>query len=364
MLIPETRYPIAIDLSDGLSAVALQLAPRRGVPEVRASACRDAAAEAAGMSKDDCVAFVRDVLRNPSFKRRSIALLPPPDKVFTYPLRVTPGKEEPLEAAIVREAGDVLDVPLEEAVLDYVSVQPDPSGEKRAKLVLLVAIRKVDAQHYMRMVGRGGGVLESIEPAASVLMRAHGAGAPLGATLDLLCHVGRSHTIVVVATRDGIAACRDVAWGTDGLRRKLADNLELPGKQRDADFLLRKHGVQHAVSADEPADGAEPGGQPSGTVAQLLAPLVDAFTHELHSILGYVRSSTPGVAFGDGFLYGDGARVSGLDRYLARELNLQVKVMNPTEGFGLAGTSAPADPADGARYAMALGLGLRRVRWL
>jgi hypothetical protein len=110
----DTRYPIAVDLSDGACAVALQMASRSGGPHVHAMLAREGR-DAGGMSDEDRLGFLRSVLASPAFRGRSVALLPPLDLVRTYPLRVTPGKDESLEAAIVREAASALHVPVEEA---------------------------------------------------------------------------------------------------------------------------------------------------------------------------------------------------------------------------------------------------------
>jgi type IV pilus assembly protein PilM len=361
----DSRHPIAVDLSDGACAAALQMAPRRGGLGVRAGLARVAApGAAAGLSDNDRLAFLREALRHPGFSGRAVAMLPPMDAVLCYPLRVTTGKDEILEAAIVREAGDVLPMPIEEAVVDYVSVMPDPSGEKRTHLVLLAAIRKADVERYGQMVHQAGGVLEAIEPVASSLLRTHGSHAALASKPAMLCHIGKARTLVAVATRDGVAACRSFAWGTDNLRAKLVGNLDLPGKQRDADHLLRKHGVRYAVLAEGDGGATDAEARHSSTVAQLLVPLVDELAHELHTVAGYVRASASGTALGDSFLYGDGTRVCGLDGYLARELNVDVTAVEPKELTSLSEVEAGAESAGGVSYALAFGLGLRRVRWL
>lgn len=170
------RYPIAVDFSDGAAPTAVQFTTAHGVPAVRAGVRHEAATpSASNVSEDDQVAFVRSVVRNPLFKGRSIALLPPQQTILTYPLYVTLTKEEPLEAAIVREARDALDMPIEEAVLDYISVLPDPSEPDRARQILLVVMRRTDVQKQEEIISRAGGVLESMEPAVAALLRVHAA---------------------------------------------------------------------------------------------------------------------------------------------------------------------------------------------
>jgi type IV pilus assembly protein PilM len=303
------------------------------------------------------------VLRNRTFKGKSVALLPPLNTVLSYPLRVAVGKQETLEAAIVREAQGVLEFPLEEAIVDYASIRPDPAGEEGSHVVLLLVMRREDVERHLRLVKQAGGVLESVESVATALIRIHAVLAPLDANPVLLCSVGRTGSSVVVASREGIVAHRNLHWGTQGLAEKLVENLKLEGKQRDADFLLRKHGLLHAIPAQEGAGERESRGT-SGTVAQILAPLVDEFAHALHKITGYVRSLAANVVFGGAFLYGNGARVGGLSGYLEQELNMPVQVPDPRDKIHLDAAGAVPASTEGGDCGLAMGLAMRRVRWL
>ena len=364
MLNLTSRYPIAIDLSDGTEMCALQLVERRGVAVVRAAARRDVRAGDSGAPADgDIKAFVRDILRSRAFGGRAVALLPPLDAVRSYPLRVEVGKAESIEAALVRHAASDLNISVEEWILDYASVGPDGPAGKGTRSALLVAARKEEVSRYLDLVKQAGGVLEVMDSAASALVRAHALSVAKSNPV-LLCNVGRSRTALVVATRDRILAYRNAEWGTERLSRKLVDNLGVGEQSRDADLLLHKHGLLHAAAPDAPADSSAPTDGTAHTVGQLLAPLADELVHELHNLAGYVRSEAPDVVMDGLFLYGHGARVNGLAEYIERELNLEARSMNPLEKVGLQDAQSIPGIADGAAYTLALGLAMRRVRWL
>jgi len=356
------RYPIAIDLSDVGSVHALQLTGSGSTPVIRATARQKCDVDATMLSEEDAAAFIRDVLRSRAFSGKSVALLPRLDAVLSYPLRVAPDNGEPLEAAIVREARGVLEIPIETAMLDYASVQPDPSGQENVHQVLVVAIRKDDVNCYQRLIREAGGFLEVVESVASALTRVHNLATPLGRKPVIICNIGRLQSTIVVAHSDGISAHRNANWGTDDLRRKLVANLELGNHTQDADFLLQKHGLCHAVTPDTAVE--IPAGDISGTVSQLLAPMIGTFIHELHNMTGYIRSQIPSISFGGIFLYGEASHVAGLDRYLGREMNMEVRTMSPVTVDGRSHGQAALKPTDGDAFSLAMGLGLRRVRWL
>ncbi len=355
-----SRYPIAIDLGDGTDVGALQLAAHRGVPVVRAAARRTLEGGDDGAPSPDAVrSFVRDILRSGAFRGRAVALLPPSGIVRSYPLRLDLGREPAIEAVLVRHADQVLKLSAEEWILDYASVDRQTADGKEVSSVLLVAARKEDVALYVDLVRDAGGVLESVDSPACALVRTH-ALAAAGPGPTLLCHVGRSRTVLVVATPEHILAHRNAAWGTDRLKRKLAENLHLDEASPDTEFLLRKYPLRHPAEPSPPAGAADPGDDVGRTVGQLLAPVADELVHELHNLAGYIRSETPGIAMDGLAVYGRGARVNGLAPYLGRELELEARPVHP---FGMLGT--PQEPgADDGTYALALGLALRKVRWL
>jgi type IV pilus assembly protein PilM len=360
------RYPIAIDMSCPDEMSAVQLATQGGRPRIHAMIQQAATTGSDMPTEADRMGFIQEVMHERGFKGKHVALLPPLDMLVCYPLRVELGKQETLEEGIVREATTTLGFPLEEAILDYASVLPDPGGQRNITEVLIIAARSDDVNRCTRQVQGAGGSLEILESAATALVRVHMAATaqqPQGPAL--LCNVGRRRSEIVVVHGNGIVAHRNVNWGTNRLRRKLVENLELAGGDRDADFLLRNHGLAD-TEPSSPGDAPAPSSEaPLGdSVAHLVASLVDAFVHELHSVAGYVRSRVATVTFEGVFLYGDGASVCGLDRHVEEELGIPTTSVDPFQGLGLSTTVPPPGVASNESYALALGLALRRYQWL
>jgi Tfp pilus assembly PilM family ATPase len=134
------------------------------------------------------------------------------------------------------------------------------------------------------------------------------------------------------------------------------------GAARDARFLLRKHGLLQAASYESAADPAAESAT-GQTIAGLLVPLADDLVHELHNLTAYIRSGRADVAFDALGVYGDGAEVAGLAAYFGGELNMDAQSMDPWLRVppAVRRTGPGAGPAASA---LALGLALRRVRWL
>ena len=357
------RYPIALDISDGSELHALQLADRGGNPVVEtALRRRNDDGDSCTLPDEAITDFLRHERKAGTFRGRSVSLLAPSGTVLSYPLRVVTNRDETFETALVREAASVLEFPIEEALLDYVSVAEDEEGDSRTHRVLAVAARKQDITRYIDLVRQSGFVLEVVDSVASALYRAHTLATPLGSSPTLLCAMGRSRTDLVVATRDAILAHRYIHWGTGQLTAKLVDNLKLDNPDRDADFLLREHGLSHTLLPDD-ADPDE-GSAISRTVCELLLPLVQECIHEIHNLAGYIRSTMLPMSFNQLYLYGDAIRIKGLCDYLAREVNMNASDIDPVAAHDADAEKRSVAPGDGGAFGLAFGLGLRRVKWL
>ena len=99
-------------------------------------------------------------------------------------------------------------------------------------------------------------------------------------------------------------------------------------------------------------------------VFQIITPYIEEVIHEFHKIIAYVRSEISNPIFEGIYLYGQGTRIRNLDRYIERRLNIPTKLVNPFTNATLSDKDIPTDTSEGALFALALGLALRKVPWL
>ena len=356
------RYCIAADIGDsGVSCV--QLEPGRSGPQIARAAFAEfppppAGAEAPG--DEQRLATLRDTLRRGRFRGRRVAMLLPPDHVYTVPLSFPRSKTDSVETGILRELQKHLPFIVEEGVVDYPSL--DTSGA--LVRVLVAAMRRDVIGKYVAGLEAAGYSLEAVDVSIAALARLHLHLAPPGANPVLLCHAGAARTWMAVVGAGSILAENSLAWGVQGLIQKLRVNLNLADGHGSAHFLLREYGLSYedrgaggAALTDERKDA-------SRVVYQIAAPVVDELIRAIHAVTAYVRSEAPHAAIEGAFLYGRASGIRGIDRYIQTRIGLRTALTDPLSKIPPVDDAVLAGLPEGESPALALGLGLRKFPWL
>ena len=148
-------------------------------------------------------------------------------------------------------------------------------------------------------------------------------------------------------------------------------NLDLPGDSSQPAELLATYGLKYDEHIQSPGGSDDAANKtPADGIAiyrtffQILPPYVDVLVHELYQIFGYVRSNQSGIRFKKIFMYGQASSVAALDQYLEAHLGIPAESINPLSKLNMANGSRFPDSGQGASFALALGLALRKMTWL
>jgi type IV pilus assembly protein PilM len=366
------RYPIAIDIDDQNIYAAQFQESRQGISIRELFHGEPGNGETDGTEPDGAMLPVlKEIAKNRRFRGKSAAIHIPPQHVYSIPITFEVGMDETVEEAIVRESRKYLSFPLEEAVIDYPFIHDVSSGPGKKFKANIIAVRREHIKGYVHLLKRAGLSLEVIDFSLSSLLRLHHYLYAVSDGLVILCNIGHRQSLLSTVTKDSILATRDVAWGIGPLSNSLEVNLEIPRESQQAAEMLRKYGLFY-----EGYTGSSGGASPEGnggkkedveiyrTVFQILTPHVDELIHELHQIMGYVRSETKKAKFEEIYMYGQASLINFLGQYLEKRLSIPTKCINPISKLTLSHSSLVPDAAGAAPFAQALGLAMRKVRWL
>ena len=363
------RYPIAVDMNNNtLCAVQLKKTKKGlGVNEVIYRELH----EDIGSPFDEAEAWInifKTISKNKHFSGKTAAIHLPLENVFNFPIRFHLSKEEALESAILREAGEYLPFPVSEAVIDYPSIYAVQNGGQKEYKATVTAARMADIRQFISLMKQAGLSLETVDVPVSSLVRLHEYLNGKDKKPVVLCHVGRKVTFLVVTSREGILGERIIPWGMDNLYRKVQSNLEFKDNSNMPRILLRNYGLSYETSKDS-NESSKTGGLAGNdeierTLYQILTPLIETLVDEIHKIIGYVRSEEPKTVFEGCFIYGEGTLVNGLDNYCEHRLGMPTRLIDPMSHESLYLNGIPLDKSDSVSYALPLGLAMRKVAWL
>ncbi|MEE8430041.1 MAG: type IV pilus assembly protein PilM [Candidatus Desulfatibia sp.] len=369
MLNFKSKYPIGIDIGSR-NIYAVQLKETRQGFAVRALAHRELEAEIESIpdANPGLVDAVKKMTKNRNFRGKSAVLHIPVKNISVLPIRFKVGATETLEEAILRESEKYLSFPLEEAALDYPSLTPEVDGDGDAYRATVIAVRRKYIEQYLQLMKQAGLTVEAVDYRVSSLIRLYKHFHKVTKHPVILCYIGYFESMLAVVTEDSIIGQRIIPWGVHELIEKILANLELLKAKDNARLLLKTHGLAYEdlESADNSDDRA-----PDATMVnmrraifQVITPSIDELVFEFHKMISGVMSEKQHTAFEGIYMYGHAALIHHFDRYFERRLNIPTRCINPMTTVALSDGNKLPGIDEGAPFALALGLAMRKVTWL
>ncbi len=348
---------------DDRCLTAAQFRSTRGGIQLRGLFCQPLATSDPG---DDTALIdaLKSVVSQGSFKGRRVAFNLPFHEVSVFPVHFQLGEQEDPEEAILREALKFLPYPLEEAVIDY------PSLVRQSGIcdATVVAVRRQALVRWLDILHRAGLTAEVMEFGFSSLLRLHRNLFPDDSQSCLVCHIGRTHSLLAALTGTGLFNLTEIPWGIQSLLEKLRNQLKLPGDVAEAVNLLKAYGLAHGKGENMPSP---PGARQSLEDArkmyrvtfQVVAPAVDELVYEIHKTVGYLRSLHNLTILGKVYLYGLSGLILQLDSYLEKHTGIPTSNVDVLARLGYVDVTLPACIPEGISPVPALGLAMREITW-
>jgi len=368
----KNKFPIGIDITDQ-NIYAAQLQKTRQGISVRELFHRELGNDLTDNTEpgDAIVPVLNEIAKNKRFRGKSVAIHLPAKHVNSFPITFEIGVDKTIEDAIVRECRRHLSFPIEEAVIDYPSILDISSGKNSKFKAIIISVQRDIVEQYTRLLRRAGLWVEAIDIDFSSLLRLHHYLYSIKEDPVILCNIGHHQSLIAIVTQNSILAQRNTPWGIQHLLNRLETNLELSGNSEQAAGMLKQYGLfyEHYKSSSGGVSVEKNGDKDNvmeiyRTIFQVLTPHVDALLHEFYQITGYVRSEMQGAKFKEISMYGQASSLNFLDQYLEKRLDIPTKCINPMLKLTLSDSSLLPDTDEGAPFALALGLAMRKVTWL
>ncbi len=362
------RYPIAIDMSDD-HVYAAQLKKTNNGPVIRGLAYLEGPWDIRETADggEECVGLLKGILKDRRFSGKKVLLHLPYKYISSFPVRFRIEDSELIEEAILRESREYISFPLEEAVIDYPSLVPFSQDDHFQYKAIIIAINRNQIHQYLRIFRRAGMIVEAVDFDVSSLIRLHQYMHEIRKNPVLLCNIDSRQSVICVTDHDGVLVERHISWGFEHLVEKLRANFELGDNENKTEILLTKYGLAHYGTKDDAGSNTVRDEATDGmrrAIYQIIMPYIEELIDEFHKMTVYLRSEESEAIVDRIYMYGRANMIHGLDHYFEKRINIQTYIVNPLTGFVPGEESILLDRSGGAPFGLALGLALRRVKWL
>ena len=258
--------------------------------------------------------------------------------------------ERQLENAIRFRAEEVLPIPLDEAVLDYVVLDDEVREDTRVQRILLVVAYKEVVDRYLDAC-RGAGIeVVGIDLEAFALLRAlqEPSDEPAGDSAFVAVAVGHDRTTIAVSAARVCEFTRVLDWGGWALNVAIARALDKAPSEVES---IKRH-----LSFTEvvPVEGLEP--DQAAKAHEAVQRAVAAFARELVASLHFYQAQPGAFGIGEIVLTGGAAHMDGFAEAVGRLIGAPVRLGDPFRRVRM-GKHAGSDDQAGS-FAVAIGLGI------
>jgi type IV pilus assembly protein PilM len=256
-----------------------------------------------------------------------------------------------LENAIRFRAEEVLPIPLDQAVLDYVVLdeQARPDGTEWKRILLVVAYREV-VDRYLQACRRAGLQVVGVDLEAFALLRSLEAPEDRDSIAGALVGVaiGHDRTTIAVSTGRYCEFARVVAWG--GWSLNVAIARELDRAPSEVESIKRQLSFARATSVEGLADDQV------AKVRDAAQRALATFARELVASLQFYQAQPGALGIGEIVLTGGTAHMDGLPEAVRELVGVPIRLGDPFRRVKV-GPKVSVDDQPGS-VAVAIGLGI------
>jgi type IV pilus assembly protein PilM len=241
--------------------------------------------------------------------------------------------EEELEGAIRFEAPKYIPLPLEEVVLSWEILQPDPGSPGKMRILLVAALDKDIARYESYLHGQSLS-LEFLELEIFSLVRS---------TISdktknwLIVDIGSRAANIILVEQGLVTANRTIDRGGNEITNTLMDGMQVNWARAEQ---LKKGAVDYFQ---------QPG-------SKMVFPTVEMVNYEAKRMLESAKKQNRTIS--GVILSGGSVKMKGLDQYISNALQLPVTFANPWSGVRFPEPLRPIIDRYGSSFSIALGLAL------
>lgn len=310
------------------------------------------------ITKDkDALLGLKEICRDVDLKGSLVITLVNSREAMVKRIVVPQMPESELKSALCLEAKNYFPVSIADSLLDFEIVGDVlEKGIKKTELLAAVCPNGVIAEHLALLARVGIKPAGIIHPSLAlynlfrIMKLKEGQNA---AALD----IGKSFSELVIVKDNKVTFNRKLpVSGDDFTKAAMSPLTSISGRIQltygEAEKIKREYGIPHQLNAQLIEDKIT-----SAQLFSLLRPLAEKLAQEIERSFDYYREETQGERVERLVLFGAGAQLKGLDKFLAEESGIEVRIYDALEGIKVK-EGVMDKPREASRFAGAVGAGI------
>lgn len=312
---------------------------------------------------------IKEFWSSHSFKGKSVLLGVANQKVVVRLVDFPRMSEEDLKSAIGFEAQDHIPMPMDEAVMDYLSLGPAGEGSELDR-ILIVAAQRDMISRFSSAVRAGGLRPVGVDVKALALTRSILPEASLNEdSAVVLLDIGAEITNLVISQGGAPTFTRSLPGGSFSFAQAISEAANLDEEAAEKQLMNPKVRIGSALGEEEPEtneqkeledEAQEDDFDPalSYDVRRGIEDAVGILAEDIQRSIEYHYSQPGAQEVSEVWISGEGAMVGGIDEYLGELLGVRTSKGHPLQKLAENRSNVPQDQLQVMEPVLAIALGL------
>jgi type IV pilus assembly protein PilM len=301
------------------------------------------------MDAERVVSTIRDICRENKIKVKNVAISVSGISVIVKKINLPEMTEDELDESIQWEAEQYIPFDIDDVNIDYQILKPIGENGNRQMEVLLVAVKKDKINEYTGLVEEAGLTPVVVDVDAFALENMY----------QINYELNKNEAVALIDIGAGLMNINVVQDGMSAFTRDISI-----GGNQFSEAIQKEFGVSF-----EDAERLKRGEDVEGVTFEEVVPILESVSNDISSEIlrsfDFYRATSAKSkdAISRVMICGGCSRMKGLRDYLAKNLGLEVGVINPFQNIEILEGSFDFDFIQGIAPAAAVGIGLalRRV---
>jgi type IV pilus assembly protein PilM len=318
-----------------------------------------------GDSRSDAIVnTIKECMKESSFAGKSVVSVMPEDQLDIFPVKLSLSGNESVEDAILEKARAHLSYDVENAVIDYISVEDGETGSEKDHPTrsLLISARREDVDNHLSILKKAKLNPVALDISSCALARLISFSGTENDKNLLVINAGELNTTLTLLWKNNILLDRHIVWGKENMIEALMNSLKLD--RQKADELLCINGL-HSGQSEEPEQEDERlphRTKTSDVVYEIVSNQLEKLFTEIDKVLQYFSSEMRGGVVDVLYIMGAASSIKDLDTYLEKRTGISTKHFNPAVTLNIGEHEVSNDSNDyGAVCGVPVGLAMRGI---
>ncbi len=281
--------------------------------------------KASGTEQDSIASVLRELWQEQKIKGRRVRLAVSDSSIYSRDISIPRVTDEELVKAIKWQAEKYIPFSIDDAIVDFQTLRSDSKKGSDQMEIIVVAAKKETVNKYLTVLKEAKLIPTNLDVCPFAVVKSFLKNYPVNKEeMVAVIDIGAKVTSVIIAKRGSLQFVRNIELAGSNFTQVLAQGLNVEKIEAEK---IKKRSSLYPLEMDEKKEGPN--------IFPIIEPLLVELAQEINRSFAYCETEQLTQRINKVILYGGGARLKGLDKFLKEKLRVPVEIGNPFKDIAI-----------------------------